>query len=1148
MSRVRIPAQPRFPLLQVIPTRNVARWIQRFPTKSVPEAQVPSFRRRGPRRTHRSPPPHHDGVTEERRLVSVLFADVVGSTALGEALDPEDVRALLGRMFAIAREAIERHGGTLEKFIGDAVMAVFGLPTAHDDDPARACAAALEFRDRVRDDPVLGHRLEIRLGVNTGEVIASRNPGANETLVTGDAVNTAARLEQAADAGAILVGERTVAALGGRFRLGAVIEVAAKGKAEPVRARPLEGAEEAAPTGRRHRLVGRAADLSQLRLAADRAFDERRPFLVSVIAAAGVGKSRLLEEFLDGLDPATTVALAQCLPYGQRLTYWPLRSILLSILRLGPDAPPEVVRTALASWIAESDEPDTESMADLIAATVGAAEAEVSDRIAVFAAWRRFVEIVAERTPLVLVIEDLHWSSDSLLDLVESMLQPRADVPLLMIALARPELLDRRPTWSGGRRNAISIDLEPLPERAVRELVADLLDDPAPSLVQAIVDRADGNPFFAGEIVRSLADAASTRDADAIARAVAAIPDTVHGTVLARLDGLDPTARRVVQLGAVIGRSFDPRALPALEPDLDETAVAGAVDDLVERDFVRRFGGDTVTFRHILIREVAYGTLPRRERARLHAAAGTWLERQATAAGREDELAELVAFHLREAAIIGSLVGATAEGEDDQTRDLHARAVRWLRRAAEVANAGAATPEADRHLQAAIELSAVADQAELYERLGQIWVGNDQGLRAFERALALGQELGLGPDQELRTMAQSLIVVSRWSGSIGLDFSALLKRFDRLRELVQHPDASVRSRALGNLAIGFGAPRGVLVLHEAVEPDRAALDVALELARELDDPDLISAVLDAIANIATNDDQIDEAIRVTDQRRAFADRLAYSERLDLLNMTAWLELLRGRLEVSERASAQAREGLSPGQASVWTMGASAWRTLALQLLGRWPDALTEAARIERDWADSEVAVPGFAAQGLLAARAIARAQGDGTAASHWQALMTTLLDRLEGTTRLHRLRADLDDDLAGLHDGVLGNFHDYVGRMDYVHLAMSRLTDVRYPSDPALLETIVTYAEPRHLRIVEAAARRALGVLRGDAEQLQAALELYRWMGARPFVARVEAEIGLLNGDAGLVGSGIAALDQIGDLEHAARVAGEARARGLAVG
>jgi class 3 adenylate cyclase len=1091
-------------------------------------------------------------VTEERRLVSVLFADVVGSTALGEALDPEDVRALLGRMFGIAREAIERHGGTLEKFIGDAVMAVFGLPTAHDDDPARACSAALEFRDRVRADPVLGPRLEIRLGVNTGEVIASRNPGADETLVTGDAVNTAARLEQAADAGAILVGERTIRALGAgaeRFRLGDVVEVAAKGKAEPVRARPLEGLNETVAVQRRTRLVGRSADLQQLKLAADRAFDERRPFLVSIIAAAGVGKSRLLEEFLSALDPATIVALAQCLPYGQRLTYWPLRAILLSILDLTSDAPPEAVRDGLAAWLAKTGARDTDQMAELLAATVGAAEAEVSDRLAVFNAWRQFIEIVAERSPLVLVIEDLHWSSDSLLDLVESILQPRADVPLLMIALARPELLDRRPTWAGGRRNAISIGLEPLPERAVRELVADLLDDPADDLVQAIVERADGNPFFAGEIVRSLAAAAgSTRDPDAIARAVAAIPDTVHATVLARLDGLDPTARRVVQLGAVLGRSFDPRAMAILEPALDSAAVASGVDDLVERDFIRPSGPDSVTFRHILIREVAYGTLPRRERARLHAAAGSWIESEAIAGRREDELAELVAFHLREAATIGVLVGPStstaSDGGQAETSELHKGAVRWLRRAAEVANAGAATPEAARHLEAAIELSPVEDQAELYERLGQIWVGNDQGLRAFDRALALGQELDLGPDQELRTMAQSMIVVSRWFGSVGLDVTSLIERFGRLRELIEQPGLSLRTRALGYLAIGLGAPQGILVDRSA-EPDSAALEIALELANELDDADLISGVLDSISNLSISDDQVDEALRVTERRQAYADRLSFSERLDLTTMTAWLEFMRGNLEVSERIASTSRDGLGPGQASIWTMGASAWRIRALHLLGRWADALAEAARFERDWGDSEVAVPSFGTHGFIAARTIAQAQLDAVGADHWRELASTVIDRVEGTARLHRLRAYLADDLTGVHDGVLANFRDYAGRMDYVELALTRLTDEGYPVELELVEEISSYAAPRNIRVLSAAAHRALGVGRDDRAHLARALELYRTMGARPFAARVEGELGLLEGNGRTVSQAIEALEQIGDLAGATRIAASAQERGL---
>ncbi|HEX8026722.1 MAG TPA: adenylate/guanylate cyclase domain-containing protein, partial [Candidatus Limnocylindrales bacterium] len=445
-------------------------------------------------------------MPEERRLVTILFADVVGSTSLGESVDPEDMRALLARLFAIASDAIEQRGGRVEKFIGDAIMAVFGLPVAHDDDPARALSAALNLRDRVRDDPALGERIAIRLGVNSGEVIATRDADASQFLVTGDPVNTAARLQSGADAWGILVGERTAAAAGSRFEFGPPIEVEAKGKARPVPARELLGMALEPEARGRGRIVGREADLEQLALTGRRAFDERRPFLISVVAPAGVGKSRLLEEFLDRLDPGVQVAIAQCLPYGQLLTYWPMRSILLSIIGQPDDATPEQVRAAVLAWIREAGDADAETTAELLSATIGASEAETSDRLALFAAWRRFIELAAEKAPLVLVIEDLHWSSDSLLDLIETILQPKADVPLLMVALARPELLDRRPTWGGGRRNAISISLEPLPDRAVAELVTDLLPDATPEIVAAVVDRAEGNPFYAGEIVRSLID------------------------------------------------------------------------------------------------------------------------------------------------------------------------------------------------------------------------------------------------------------------------------------------------------------------------------------------------------------------------------------------------------------------------------------------------------------------------------------------------------------------------------------------------------------------------------------------------------------------------------------------------------------------
>ncbi|MEO7664567.1 MAG: adenylate/guanylate cyclase domain-containing protein, partial [Candidatus Limnocylindrales bacterium] len=579
-------------------------------------------------------------MAEERRLVTVLFVDVVGSTSLGESLDPEDVRALLGRLFAIAREAVEQHGGRVEKFIGDAIMAVFGLPIAHDDDAARALSAAIALRDRVREDAGLRDRLAIRLGVNGGEVIASRDENAQEFMVTGDPVNTAARLQQAAEPWAILVGERTVRAAGDRFTFGPPTAIDAKGKANPIPARMLEGTAGPATRARHNRIVGRQADLLQLDLTAQRSFAERRPFLVSVVAPAGVGKSRLLEEFLDRLEPGVQVALAQCLPYGQRLTYWPMRGILLSIVGLPDDISPEDVRRHLVAWLRESGDTEPERTGELLAATIGASEVESADRVALFTAWRRLVELAAERAPLVLIIEDLHWSSDSLLDLVESILQPRVDVPLVMIALARPELLDRRPGWGGGRRNAVSISLEALPEAAVAELVGDLLGNPTPDIIEAVVARAEGNPFYAGEIVRSLTDQLGPDpDPLRVPAAIAALPDTVQATVLARLDSLGPGARRAVQLGAVLGRAFQARALPALDSDLSDDDVTAAIDALVDRDLVRASGRGLLTFRHILIREVAYSTLPRSERARLHAAAGTWLEAEASDSGREEELA-----------------------------------------------------------------------------------------------------------------------------------------------------------------------------------------------------------------------------------------------------------------------------------------------------------------------------------------------------------------------------------------------------------------------------------------------------------------------------------------------------------------------------
>jgi class 3 adenylate cyclase len=1078
-------------------------------------------------------------MAEERRLITVLFADVVGSTAMGEALDPEDVRALLGRLFSIATEAVERHGGRVEKFIGDAIMAVFGVPTAHEDDAARALYAAIELRDRVRADPALGERVPIRLGVNGGEVIASRESDARTFLVTGDPVNVAARLQQAADPWAILVGERTVRAVGERFRFGPARDIEAKGKAAPVAARELQSANTSRQR-RRTPIVGRDADLDQLQLVARRTFEERRPFLVSIVAPAGVGKSRLLEEFLDRLDTDVRVATAQCLPYGQRLTYWPMRAILLSIVGLGDDSAPDDVRAASAAFLREAGEPDAERTAELLAATIGASEVE-GDRIALFAAWRRLVEVAAEGAPLVLVVEDLHWSSDSLLDLVESMLQPRADVPLVMIALARPELLDRRPGWGGGRRNSISIALEPLPSSAVAALVGDLLDTPSPEIVDAVVARAEGNPFYAGEIVRSLVDRlGQVPDPAAVAGAIAALPDTIHATVLARLDALEPVARRVVQVGAVLGRTFEPRAIAAIDSGIEPDPVDAAVEDLHDRDLVRPAALGAVTFRHILIREVAYNTLPRAERARLHAAAGRWLIDRATSSGREDELAELVAFHLREAVSLGSLVG------EPVPEDLPGLTVEWLRRAAEAAAAGAAPVEAARHHNAAVEHAPVAAQPDLYERLGQIWSGGDQGAEAFERAWELGLELGFGPEHELRTLAQAMTVRARWTGSVGhrLTEEEGQRRFARIEELLASPTSDV-AQLHGELSLSFRQMMNNYSEETDLQRDAMWAERALESARKIGQPDLLSAAFDAAGAVELGRDQMRRELELAKERQQLEDRVSTYERADSWIVRTWAELLLGQLEDAVQSADRARAGLGTGQASAFVLGASCWRTVALHALGRWDEALADASRAERAWQESELRAPWYAINGFLAAFAIARGRGDPVGADHWRELIQRIDERSDAGIRTRRVFAYASDDLNALARDVVEEFRVFAGRLDYVYLSLGQLADRRHGVAEAALDELIRYVDERGLRLVSAQARRLRGVHRGDRADLAAALADFEDMGARPFAARARTELGMLDGNAELIDRGMDELEALGDVEQSARVAAERKAKAM---
>ncbi|TMD87052.1 MAG: hypothetical protein E6I78_03750 [Chloroflexi bacterium] len=1057
-------------------------------------------------------------MAEERRVVTILFADVAGSTAMGDALDPEDVRVLLRRYYDVARETVTEHGGILEKFIGDAVVAVFGFPHTHDDDPQRALAAALTLRDRVRADPALGDRLPIRLGINTGEVVASRESATGDFPLTGDAVNVAARLQQAADPWGILCGERTVGSIRTGFTFGSLIAIEARGKSQPIRALPLVGREAHMPVARRTPLIGRDRDLQQLELAARRALEEQRPFLVSVIAPAGVGKTRLLEEFLErlpGIEPRATVAIAQCLPYGQRLTYWPLRGVLYRLIGVAEDATAPTVRQAIRDWLRGSGLEAMDREVELLAATVGAGETEVSDRSALLAAWRTFFEIAARRSPLVLVFEDLHWSSDSLLDLFEFVMQPRGDLPLIMIALTRPELLDRRPGWGGGRRNYTSISLEPLSDRDTAQLIDQLLDGCPPELVDRIVRHAEGNPFFAGELIRSVAERGSDQ-----------LPDTVQATVLARLDQLLPEERRIVQLGSVFGRAFRPPGLIALEPTL--AGVEAALDRLIDKDLLRPTGTDIFAFRHILIREVAYQTLTRAERGRLHAAAAAWLA--GIAGEREDSLAELIAFHYREAASI-----ATAQRPNDaQTVEVRKEAMEWLIRATEVAAAATATIEGSRHLRGAIEFAEPGRLPDLYQRLGEIAESSDVAVPAYLTALRLCREQGRPPEQELQVMTGLLSIYTRSQGSVAdrLSFDAMRAfRQDAAKLAARVTDERLLARYMAADAfypfwmVGGSNPPSADDLAAA----RASAEKAVTIARRLDDPNLESMALDALSGTAQISGDWAASREYARQRLTFQDRLSMVEKVDAHSMVAWSAVLLGDLDEADRVSSQGLAQVQPGQVPAWTLHIVVWRIYALTLLGRWDEVLVMSERARLLWLEALKPASGYAVRGFMAAIDVAHARQDDRLAESYREILDTILMAFPAESHFRRWLGYGGTDLKPIAQALIQMALTTRGLPERAERGLSRLLDAGEPLPAHRLGELLQTAEEGRFRPLEAQVRRGLGVVGRDRDMLSRSLALWEGMGALPYAARVRCELALLTGDRAELDKGLAVLERLGD-------------------
>jgi class 3 adenylate cyclase len=937
-------------------------------------------------------------VPEERRLVTVLFADVTGSTALGESTDPEDLRALLGRYYAIAREVIAEHGGTLEKFIGDAVMAVFGIPQAHGDDAERALAAALTLRERVAADPQTAD-LALRIGVNTGEVVATPDRDSGDFLVTGDAVNVAARLQQHAEPGAIVAGERTRRAVA-VFRFAEEQTFVAKGKREPivgsvVLARAAERRVARAP------FLGRDQDLAQLDLIARRALDEKRPQLVTVTAPAGTGKSRLIEEFTERLSPAgVTVATAQCLPYGAAVTFLPLRGLTRGLLDVPGDGDlgPRL-RESFA--MAGHSDADAARLASLINMTLGdATDSERRDRDEIFTAWRLFIEALASRKPLVVVFEDLHWASDTLLDLVEHVTTSRTGGSLVMCALARPELLDRRPTWGGGRRNFTSIGLEPLTAEQTLQLVSVMTESVPGPIAKAIVERAGGNPFFVGELVRAYEEMHRSGRPDREIR----LPDTVHATVLARIDALPRAERSILEYAAVTGRTARTEAVLALRPELTAADVGAAFEALSDRDLLVPQSTGGYAFRHIVIREVAYATLPRAERVRAHLRLAQWLESEAPA--RANELAELVAYHYRQAIAL-SPGGRIPESLPVTT------VVAALERAAKVAQRGAAYAEAAEHLRDAIRLAPPEDHLRLYELLGDLMQFGDASLtgyaEAFERWRAAGEA---DPRTGARLAVKRLIVTARWSGSLSrsTDDDEFLKLAAAAQRLLEAAPDEWLSAQLA-CAKAFQSTRGGVTDGAIAEAMVNELRSARETFVARGDVDRESEALDALAATYRAIGRYDDAYRAQEERLAQSERLSLLERIDAWGTSLWDLVYMGRFADAVERFGAARASLRAGEPEYVLSHVGSWAAYAAMLCGRWDDAVRLGDALVEWREQSPVTVGRFTFPAWVAAMRVAAARLDTSRLARYRSAFVAVADvehLSEGPSRLWRAFIDRD--------------------------------------------------------------------------------------------------------------------------------------------
>src|SRR4051794_10306956 len=580
--------------------------------------------------------------TGSRKTVTVIFVDLADSTRLGAALDPEPLGALMLRYFEAVADVLRGHGGSVEKFIGDAVMAVFGLPAVHEDDALRAARAAIEVRDAIARLSVevereRGRRIETHIGVNTGEVFAGEVEGSY-TLITGDAVNVAARLQQAAAPGEILIGDATWRLVRDAVAADPMEPLSLRGKDDLVVAWRLLEIVDAADGVHPFEspLVGRRRELAQLRLAFDRVVAERANSLFTILGPAGIGKSRLVAEFAASLPEARFVA-GRCLAYGEGVTFWPLREVIDDLMRNDSQA-------SIASLLDGDD--DAELIAARISGAIGRSEVAGPAEEA-FWAVRRLFEFLARERPLVVVFEDIHWAAPTFLDLIDHIAEWSRDAPILLLCLARPELLETCPAWGGGKRNATSLILQALTDEEAGTLIDVLLGegDLAPGLRRQTAEKADGNPLFLEQMVALLTEHAGG-DTEV------EVPPTIQALLAARLDRLTELERIVLERAALVGTRFWPSAVAELVPSELREQVPAVLDLLAKKELIRAdslfvAGNDAYRFSHILIRDAAYTALAKERRADLHERFASVIE--ATPSAQLADFHAVLGYHLEQA-------------------------------------------------------------------------------------------------------------------------------------------------------------------------------------------------------------------------------------------------------------------------------------------------------------------------------------------------------------------------------------------------------------------------------------------------------------------------------------------------------------------